>query len=345
MKKMMMLIVIFICCGCSNFNELEDLSIVSGIFIDRISNNYEIGFEILKSEKQQNGSNISSYLVKDKCQIIDICFNNISKKLSKTIYLAHNELIVVNEEMINYGLENIVDYIVRLTDLRTTLNMVITPVSSFSLFSTEYLETITAKQVNNTLKQSYLDNNTFDLFLVNNFLHGQVTFLPIIEKDNNQIVITGITIFNNFKPQTTLNNYDEYLLLINKLKQNTIKIKCQNEYIIFNMINNMVSYKIDQNKIVFNVDLELKITDDKCNYNLRDKNDLQKLINNVDKEYQEHLSNYLKNINLDYLGTKYLSYIKLNRYETIKEFEIIVNSTISKKGLITKSLITGGIND
>ena len=63
MKKIILLLSIFLLTGCFDYTELNDLSIVSMIIIDKIDNNYSVSFEILNDQKTKDEEVNTSIIV------------------------------------------------------------------------------------------------------------------------------------------------------------------------------------------------------------------------------------------------------------------------------------------
>ena len=54
MKKILLLPLIFLMCGCWNYKELNNLAMTTGIAIDKIDNDYHVTLLISNSKKQTN---------------------------------------------------------------------------------------------------------------------------------------------------------------------------------------------------------------------------------------------------------------------------------------------------
>ena len=55
MKKIILItLLLFFTTGCYDYMELNDLSIISGIAIDKVEDKYKVTFEILNDQKSNN---------------------------------------------------------------------------------------------------------------------------------------------------------------------------------------------------------------------------------------------------------------------------------------------------
>ena len=116
--KFKIVLIGFLCffiSGCWNYNELNDLAIVTGIGIDEHEEGFKLSLMISNSQAvdadSQNeaqttiftgiGSNISEALV------------NIEMKNPKKIYLGHLATLVIDEKLARKDISNILDALVR----------------------------------------------------------------------------------------------------------------------------------------------------------------------------------------------------------------------------------------
>ena len=56
MKKIFLLILSLLLCGCGNYSELNKLSIVTAVALDKNDDKYEVSFLIANSPKAQTSS-------------------------------------------------------------------------------------------------------------------------------------------------------------------------------------------------------------------------------------------------------------------------------------------------
>ena len=47
MKKIILILIIFLCSGCLDYKEINSLGIISGIAIEKKDNNYETTYEVV----------------------------------------------------------------------------------------------------------------------------------------------------------------------------------------------------------------------------------------------------------------------------------------------------------
>lgn len=112
--------IIFLSCffltGCWNYRELSDLSISTGMSIDKEGDEYRVGMLISNAQKMEGNSKEgeSQTIVLDaKGKTILEAIKNIELKSPKEIYIRHLLVVVVSEEIAKEGLNQILDYLFR----------------------------------------------------------------------------------------------------------------------------------------------------------------------------------------------------------------------------------------
>ena len=100
MKKILIIIfcLIFVS-GCSNYNELNDLAIVSAMGIEKEKEIFKVTLEVFKEEKQsESGSSAKKSLsVKGSGNSIDEAINDCAFSSEKLLFFPHLEAIIIDE--------------------------------------------------------------------------------------------------------------------------------------------------------------------------------------------------------------------------------------------------------
>ena len=67
MKRILIIIsLVLLLCGCYDYRELNDMSVVDGIYIDYEDNKYNVRLEIVKSNKGKDGNEIKNEILSGK---------------------------------------------------------------------------------------------------------------------------------------------------------------------------------------------------------------------------------------------------------------------------------------
>lgn len=106
----------FFLTGCWNYRELSDLSISTGISIDKEEDDYKVGMLISNAQKIQGNSKegeSQTIVIEAKGKTVMEAIKNIELKSPKEIYIRHLLVVVVSEEVAEEGLNKILDYLFR----------------------------------------------------------------------------------------------------------------------------------------------------------------------------------------------------------------------------------------
>ena len=103
MKKVLFLIILVLISGCYNYKELNEIAIVSAIGIDIKDNKYIITAQIINTKDKDK---VDTIIYKDNGNNINEALNNISKNISKQIFLNSIEVIIISK---NIDIYNILD--------------------------------------------------------------------------------------------------------------------------------------------------------------------------------------------------------------------------------------------
>ena len=100
MKKIIILIItsLFFITGCYDNVELNKLSIIAGIGIDYVDNEYVLTYEIYNDNKSDNTGELISDTITGKGNTISEAFNNANMKTSKKDFFAHVQSLIKQVE-------------------------------------------------------------------------------------------------------------------------------------------------------------------------------------------------------------------------------------------------------
>lgn len=116
LKILLMLSCCFFLTGCWNYRELSELSISTGMSIDKEGDEYKVGMLISNAQKIQGNSKEgeSQTIVLDgKGKTIVEALKDIELSSPKELYIRHLLVVVVSEEVAKEGLNDMLDYLLR----------------------------------------------------------------------------------------------------------------------------------------------------------------------------------------------------------------------------------------
>lgn len=359
MKKVILLIFLtFICTGCYNYKELNELGIVSAMGISKDGDLYNLDIQLLNVlDSEKSGLNKSPItVISGQGETIFEAARSMNKKTSKVFFLADVDYVFLDQSVLNDGLDEIMDFLIR--DTRLSLNFLV--VTSTENKSLDILSSISHFDTNSA-------NNLYDAIMNSEIRYGGINSLHVRELINNYYAKGKYTIFPNvyikdtrkssendsledsksesyvevknmvfFKDKEAIELTDEETkgvnFLRNKIKNATLTIECDGGYFTIETLESKMKLKsklnIDQINVKGNVGAEIVY------YGCKDNLDNADVLKNISKKAEKEVESYItkafnksKKYNYDFLGLG--NYIYKNNYKYF-DFE---NKDWNKDGL------------
>ena len=263
MKKLIILFIfIFGVCGCWNYKELDDYSIINGIAIDKKGDDYEVSILISNASKSSGESPDSSeskgVVYSGKGDSIFKALKNISLISPKELYLDHFSILIISEEIASEGIYNIADFFLRYPNARKDFSIaiaknckakdtlkIITPITDFPS------QSIADNLKFSTKLQGSISNVTYNELMYNLLAKGKEVTINGIEiigdvkegssKDNTESIepktylkLSNIGIFKEDKFISWATEEESYGINIinNKITELYIKININDGYVV-----------------------------------------------------------------------------------------------------------------
>lgn len=359
MKKVILLIFLtFICTGCYNYKELNELGIVSAMGISKDGDLYNLDIQLLNVlDSEKSGLNKSPItVISGQGETIFEAARSMNKKTSKVFFLADVDYVFLDQSVLNDGLDEIMDFLIR--DTRLSLNFLV--VTSTENKSLDILSSISHFDTNSA-------NNLYDAIMNSEIRYGGINSLHVRELINNYYAKGKYTIFPNvyikdtrkssendsledsknesyvevknmvfFKDKEAIELTDEETkgvnFLRNKIKNATLTIECDGGYFTIETLESKMKLKsklnIDQLNVKGSVGAEIVYYG--CKDNLDNVGVLKSISKKAEKEIESYITkafNKSKKYNYDFLGLG--NYIYKNNYKYF-DFE---NKDWNKDGL------------
>lgn len=359
MKKIILLIFLtFICTGCYNYKELNELGIVSAMGISKDGGLYNLDIQLLNVlDSEKSGLNKSPItVISGQGETIFEAARSMNRKTSKVFFLADVDYVFLDQSVLNDGLDEIMDFLIR--DTRLSLNFLV--VTSTENKSLDILSSISHFDTNSA-------NNLYDAVMNSEIRYGGINSLHVRELINNYYAKGKYTIFPNvyikdtskssendsledsksesyvevknmvfFKDKEAIELTDEETkgvnFLRNKIKNATLTIECDGGYFTIETLESKMKLKsklnIDQLNVNGNVGAEIVYYG--CKDNLDNADVLKSISKKAEKEVESYITkafNKSKKYNYDFLGLG--NYIYKNNYKYF-DFE---NKDWNKDGL------------
>ena len=127
MKKIILLLICLILCGCNDYAELNKLSLVTAAAIDKKDKKYEVTLLIANSPKQDTSAKegeAKTTVYKAKGKTVAEAIKNIDRKTPKQLYFSHINVVVISEEIGKEGFLKIADWLIRHPQTRNRFYLV-----------------------------------------------------------------------------------------------------------------------------------------------------------------------------------------------------------------------------
>ena len=311
MKKILLIIIVlFTCTSCFDYEEITDCAIVLGIGITKKNELYNVTFEILNTNEDN-----SSYTIENEGKNIADAIKNLEDKIAKNTKYTHLKVMIIDNSI---NINDIATYFIHNQSFTNNFYLFYTddnikdilsfkndnePINSFAIMNL----------VNETNSNILLDiKDGFD-YNVARLKDDKSIVIPNIKLED-VITLDGMIAYKKDKLSFYLDNNDTkmYGLLKKKIKNNLITFEDN----AIETINNKINLKYD-NKYIYDIFIEAKIKmTNNNNINQLEKEfeiDLQNKINNLINKCYENDTDILdfKKINNSFKNN-YLVNIKVN---------------------------------
>lgn len=373
MKKIFIILtLILMFSGCYNYKELNEISIISSISIDKNGDEYLVGAQIMnaKQEEESESSQVIVYTAKGKT--INEALRDMTMKSPSKLYGGHLSKLVISEEVAKEGIINVIDIFQRLTEIRNEFTITIAKgIDASDVIKVMTApESVPAEYVKTSLQSADISSaltysTKLDEFVSYYLKDGIDPVIATVEvkdykkkgttTDNTsttdpitKIVLGNIGVTNNGKLEEflTKNETIGYNFIRNQVQEMIIPVKCDNKYYSsVSVLGNDTKTKVKKinNKYQINLDIETKaiIAEYNCSEELTKNNTIKELEKKAEKKIKYYINeaiNAQKDTKSRFLGferTIYLDYPKYNNEEY--DIKVNVSVNISRKGEIRNS--------
>lgn len=338
MKK---IILFFICLifftGCYDYQELNDMNIVSGIGIDYKDDEYIVSLEMVESSKEDSGSKIETNVINGKDKILANAINQAINNSDKKVYFKHVDLLIISEQLANKGIGDVVDYILR--------DVTISP-SFFTVVAENPEEILTTDIDNDSISNLIVDTirynvdasqiDNIDLIVSNITNERKDIALPYIELDDENVIIDNIAYFKKSKMVGKINN-KIYNFLV--LKSNNLDFD-DNDNVI-NIYKKDIKYDVKKDKIIININGMGKVKKVNTDINLEDTNSYKEVEKGIQETIATEVESFIEetlNEESDLIGFKDLYYRIYGKEKDNLPYEVNVKVKITRNGAIYETI-------
>lgn len=353
MKKILItLSFIFICCGCYNYKELNDLAITSAIGIDKSDNGYKVTAQVVNTQKEGTDNNSSSdpkiIIYEHTSKTVQEAVRYMVLESPKRLYPNHMQVIIISEDVAKDGILESLDLFFRDSELQKNFYVLI----SKDVSANQILKTLTPADsiVSSNIKKSLESDSsylgitelvTYDE-LINTYLNpNKEISLPSVtlkgkkkgsDKIDNieqsdsstKVVLSQMAIFKDDKMIGYLDDKQSIALsfIKGKINNTIIKYKCNGGYVVVETTNSKSSINVD-NKGNFRIKIsgDAAINEVSCDINLENDNSISKINKQVNKEIKKNVNNTIKYVKNNYNSDifNFLDILYKNQYSLYKK--------------------------
>lgn len=351
MKKILILIILlFTCTGCYDYKEINDLAIISAIGVDYNNDMYIITLEVLNDKIDKSSSKITSYTRVGSGDTLTSAIESATDKLAKQPLFNHIKLMVLSDTIVQNKFDNIIDLFLRNTYFRENFYVIssMNTKPDILLNNTTDENPVASNTITSLLENVSYSSNTnvqkkFDEIVEEVTTFGIDTCFSNIDLQENEFIISGMTIFKDYDYKDVLDN--DYVKLYNLLKDEfdrpTFTIKYDDLSFTVAVNNGKLDSSIENGVINIKGNLMGRILDNDPKFNIRNKDNLEKLDNNFSRLLNDKLQEFMKVIqesDSDILGLSEKYYKKTRKkdkdYWQKLDIKSNINFYINKKGLI-----------
>ena len=242
MKIFKIIAAVFLICllftGCSERNDLSDLSIVEGMGIDYIDDKINVTVQTLNLSKEGSGAEALSGNVtmntSGQGSNISSAIENATQKLSKKIFFGQNRIIVFGMGMAESYIDKNIDYLLRSSDSRSDVKICIAEEEASKVMeSKENNALVPAESITSLLamgEESGFGASVTTNELLNLYLDKTSDiYLPVVKAEKDSVSVAGIAIYNKQKLVSVLDKNESfgYLMLRNKIDTGFLTVKSE----------------------------------------------------------------------------------------------------------------------
>ena len=342
-KIFILILVILLLTGCSDYRELTDMAIISNLGIDKVDEEFHITVQILNSKSNSNDDSKKNssevILYNSKGKTIHEALRNTSLESPKKLYVGHLESIIISERIAKSNISELFDFILRDPEITKDANILMIKDASINevMSIITPLESIPAESIKSSIEvaskiQGSVNNIPFDEFAATIIETGIDPVIPLITSDNKKVnpekrivMSKELAMFSREKFVGYLNRDAAfgYNIALNNVNENVISFKCdKNNYASIELVNNnsKLSYDVSKNTLSIKSTIVGSLSELNCNYNIKKESDVKKLEKKLEKRIEDMLNETIeyakKYYKSDFLGIE--RYVLKNDYKHYK---------------------------
>ena len=126
-KKIFLIIIILLLTGCYDQKELNTIAIMTATEINKIDDQFIINVQVVNPQSSDKTVNIQAPFIiyTGKGKTIHEAYREIKRQSSRFLYPNHMQILIINENLAKENISQIIDFFLRVPDIRTEFNVLI----------------------------------------------------------------------------------------------------------------------------------------------------------------------------------------------------------------------------
>ena len=337
-KTLILLLPLLLLSGCYNYQEMNDLGIITATEINKENDEFKITVQVVNPKKQSDASSSNqpafiSYTSTGKT--IHEAYRNLIQKISRKIYAMHMQVLIIKDNLAKENLSEMLDFYFRNVEVRKEFYVLIDTTENNNDKLLEILTPLTnlsSQNILNTLKSDNKYVSVSNLITFNDLMgtyldeHKELVLPTIYIKGNEQIGdeetniektssdsdlhLGNLAIFKDEKMLGILSREESITvnLIKGEAKEMLITFNCnENKFASSKVILDKPKIEIDIKKLQVNIIIKgnADLTEYTCNDNLNNAKVIKEINNKLNKHYVDIINNSIKNINKKYNSDVY----------------------------------------
>lgn len=318
----LIILILFLLCGCQGYRGLDELSIVTGIAIDKMpeNDNYLLSFEIVDLTVPTKEEGLKRLIIESEGKTLFDAVRNAKRRVTNKLYFGQAQIIILNQEIArkeDVGI--IVDWFLRDVEVREAMCFIISQEETArNILETEAItHPLVSGEIFNILEKDQETTSTtlcVELYKAFAILgsEGRELTLPVIHRviNNGEPVseANGTAVFKENKlvgflpPEESKN----YLFIVDEVKGGILTFSAFREEddisleIFKNKTNMSFDYKDGKIKITVKTDTTVYLGEVMRPYASMDEEEIGELEDIAESKLEEDIANLIKKVQSEF---------------------------------------------
>ena len=290
-RKMLIILLMFLqfLTGCSML-EIEDYSIVAGIGIDYVNDEFVVTYEVYEENNGQT-TNLTSVVKIGNGKTISEAINKISSHMNKKPYLNHASIIIINDGVVKQKFDETINYLLHDVRVRSACILMISEnQTAKEIFAkSEEKKRVISYEIYKhfDIKEGIIEkwsNSKFNEVINEKLDTNGTIIIPTVEYEND-FDINGAYLIKSDNSYISIDQSEVFVLQIfnNCIAEGLFNVKGLTSYYIKKM-KSKLNYNKTNNTINLVVDMEIN------SYEKIEKKKEEEYILQVSKELENYIN-------------------------------------------------------